>query len=162
VSDVQADADVDEDEAADPNVEDADAEDGAIEESAIGDSPIADSDADDLDAGDLDDGDLDDGDLDDGDYDDDGVDDEVDGNRAVGGLSVGVLDYLARSIVDDADAVDIEVEDGRRSVMLRLHVSPSDMGRVIGRRGRVAQAIRTVVRAAGAREGVETSVDIVD
>ena len=88
--------------------------------------------------------------------------DEVDGNRVVGGLSAGVLDYLARSIVDDADAVDIEVEEGRRSVMLRLHVSPSDMGRVIGRRGRVAQAIRTVVRAAGAREGVDTSVDIVD
>ena len=92
----------------------------------------------------------------------DEVEDEVDGNRAVGGLSAGVLDYLARSIVDDADAVDIEVEEGRRSVMLRLHVSPSDMGRVIGRRGRVAQAIRTVVRAAGAREGVDTSVDIVD
>ena len=89
-------------------------------------------------------------------------DDEVDGNRATGGMSVGVLDYLARSIVDEADAVDIEVEEGRRSVMLRLRVSPSDMGRVIGRRGRVAQAIRTVVRAAGAREGVDTSVDIVD
>ncbi|MEA2828056.1 MAG: uncharacterized protein QOG43_2495 [Actinomycetota bacterium] len=96
--------------------------------------------------------------------DDDDLDDEdeVDGNRAVGGLSAGVLDYLARSIVDDEDAVDIEVDEGRRSVMLRLHVSPSDMGRVIGRRGRVAQAIRTVVRAAGAREGVDASVDIVD
>jgi len=101
-------------------------------------------------------------DDDDDDIDDDELDDEVDGNRAVGGLSVGVLDYLARSIVDDADAVDIEVEEGRGSVMLRLHVSPSDMGRVIGRRGRVAQAIRSVVRAAGAREGVDTSVDIVD
>jgi len=102
--------------------------------------------------------------IDDDEIDDDEVDeeDEVDGNRVVGGLSAGVLDYLARSIVDDADAVDIEVEEGRRSVMLRLHVSPSDMGRVIGRRGRVAQAIRTVVRAAGAREGLETSVDIVD
>ena len=87
---------------------------------------------------------------------------EEDGNRVVGGLSAGVLDYLARSIVDDEDAVDIEVDEGRRSVMLRLHVSPSDMGRVIGRRGRVAQAIRTVVRAAGARENVDASVDIVD
>jgi uncharacterized protein len=88
--------------------------------------------------------------------------DEVDGNRVVGGLSRGVLDYLARSIVDDPDAVEIEVEEGRRSVTLRLRVSPSDMGRVIGRRGRVAQAIRTVVRAAGAREGIDTTVDIVD
>jgi uncharacterized protein len=102
-----------------------------------------------------------DDDEDDDDLDDDD-DDEVDGNRATGGLSAGVLDYLARSIVDDEDAVDIEVDEGRRSVMLRLHVSPSDMGRVIGRRGRVAQAIRTVVRAAGARENVEASVDIVD
>lgn len=100
--------------------------------------------------------------LDDLEDDDDEDDDEVDGNRAAGGLSVGVLDYLARSIVDDPDAVDIEVEEGRRSVMLRLHVAPSDMGRVIGRRGRVAQAIRTVVRAAGARDEVDTSVDIVD
>jgi uncharacterized protein len=111
-----------------------------------------------------DDDDLGDDDVgdDEGNDDLDGDEAEVDGNRIVGGLSAGVLDYLARSIVDDADAVDIEVEEGRRSVTLRLHVSQSDMGRVIGRRGRVAQAIRTVVRAAGAREGVDTSVDIVD
>jgi predicted RNA-binding protein YlqC (UPF0109 family) len=120
---------------------------------------VATDDVDETDELATDDLDDDDDDLDD---DEDEDDDEVDGNRAVGGLSAGVLDYLARSIVDDADAVDIEVEEGRRSVMLRLHVSPSDMGRVIGRRGRVAQAIRTVVRAAGAREGVDTSVDIVD
>ncbi len=111
---------------------------------------------------DLEDGELGDDELENDDDLDDDLDDEVDGNRVVGGLSAGVLDYLARSIVDEEDAVDIEVEEGRRSVMLRLHVSPSDMGRVIGRRGRVAQAIRTVVRAAGAREGVDTSVDIVD
>ena len=74
-----------------------------------------------------------------------------------------MLDYLAKSIVEEPDAVMIELEEGRRnSVNLRLHVSPSDMGRVIGRRGRVAQAIRTVVRAAGAREGVDAQVDIVD
>jgi len=47
-------------------------------------------------------------------------------------------------------------------VMLSLHVAPDDMGQVIGRRGRIAQAIRTVVRAAGAAEGIEASVDIVD
>jgi len=60
------------------------------------------------------------------------------------------------------DAVVVETEERRNSVTLRLHVGPSDMGRVIGRRGRVAQAIRSVVRAAGAREGVEATVDIVD
>ncbi len=100
-------------------------------------------------------------DIDDIDSDDED-DDDVDGNRVVGGLSVGVLDYLAKAIVEDPDSVEIEVDEGRRSVTLRLRVSPGDMGRVIGRRGRVAQAIRTVVRAAGAREGVDASVDIVD
>ncbi|HVM08166.1 MAG TPA: KH domain-containing protein [Acidimicrobiales bacterium] len=69
-----------------------------------------------------------------------------------------VLEYLATSIVDSPDEVEVEV-DGKT---LRLHVAPDDMGKVIGRRGRVAQAIRTVVRAAGAKDGAEVSVDIVD
>ena len=95
--------------------------------------------------------------------DDDDVDETDDGNRVVGAVSRNVLEYLARAIVEDADAVTIEIEEGRRNtVSLRLHVSPDDMGRVIGRRGRVAQAIRTVVRAAGAGEGVDAQVDIVD
>jgi len=99
----------------------------------------------------------------DGDEVDEDVDgDEVDGNQAVGAISQAVLEYLAKSIVDDADSVVVEVEPGRGGVSLRLHVAPADMGRVIGRRGRVAQAIRTVVRAAGAREGIEAEVDIVD
>ena len=85
-----------------------------------------------------------------------------DPNRVVGALSKSVLTYLAKSIVEDADAVIVEVEERRNSVTLRLHVGPSDMGRVIGRRGRVAQAIRSVVRAAGAKEGVDATVDIVD
>jgi predicted RNA-binding protein YlqC (UPF0109 family) len=85
-----------------------------------------------------------------------------DPNRVIGALPRQVLEYLARSIVDDPDSVLVEIEDGRRGLTLRLHVAPGDMGRIIGRRGRVAQAIRTVVRAAGAREGVEAIVDIVD
>ena len=91
--------------------------------------------------------------------------DEVDddeGNRVVGALPRAVLEYLARSIVDDEEAVVVEAEESRNGLTLRLHVAPADMGRVIGRRGRVAQAIRTVVRAAGAREGVDAEVDIVD
>ena len=91
-----------------------------------------------------------------------GTVEEVDGNRIVGGVSRAVLEYVARSIVDDADSVVVDAEQGRGSVTLRLHVAPDDMGRVIGRRGRVAQAIRTVVRAAGASEGVNAEVDIVD
>ncbi|CAA9227576.1 MAG: KH domain RNA binding protein YlqC [uncultured Acidimicrobiales bacterium] len=79
-----------------------------------------------------------------------------------GGSAATVLEYLAQSIVDDPAAVDIEVEDGRGGPTLRLRVAPDDMGKVIGRRGRVAQAIRTVVRAAGARDGDDVKVDIVD
>ncbi len=89
--------------------------------------------------------------------------DDVTGNRVVGGQAVGVLEFMARQIVDEPDAVVIEPDErGPSRVDLRLHVAPDDMGKIIGRRGRVAQAIRTVVRAVGAREGVETTVDIVD
>ena len=113
--------------------------------------------------GDLDD--LDDDELDDANTVDDAntLDDgDDDANRIHGGRPRAVLEHLARSIVDDPDAVVIDADEGRGSVSLRLHVAPSDMGRVIGRRGRVAQAIRTVVRAAGAKEGLEADVDIVD
>ena len=76
--------------------------------------------------------------------------------------SVAVLSYLARSLSNDPEAVVIQSEERRGGVRLRLHVAPSDMGRVIGRRGRTAQAIRTLVGAAGTRDGVQTTVDIVD
>jgi predicted RNA-binding protein YlqC (UPF0109 family) len=85
-----------------------------------------------------------------------------DGNAAKGALPKSVLEYVAKAIVDDPDAVEVDADEGRRGVELSLHVSPDDMGKVIGKRGRVAQAIRSVVRAAGAAEGVETNVDIVD
>ena len=88
----------------------------------------------------------------------------AEGNRIVGALPKSVLEYLARNIVDDPDGVFVEVSEGRSGsdVELRLHVSPADMGKVIGRRGRVAQALRQVVAAAGTREGVRASLDIVD
>jgi predicted RNA-binding protein YlqC (UPF0109 family) len=85
-----------------------------------------------------------------------------DANRVNAALSRSVLEYVARQIVDEPDAVVVEVSEGRGRVELRLHVAPDDMGKIIGKRGRVAQAIRTVVRAAGAREGIEANVDIVD
>ena len=105
----------------------------------------------------------DDADLEESDDELAGEDDgDADGNRVEGGLSRQVLEFLARSIVDDPDGVVVEADRNRNSVNLELHVAPGDMGRVIGRRGRVAQAIRAVVRAAGAREGVNAQVDIVD
>jgi len=118
-------------------------------------SDVSDADADD----ELEDEELDD---DEDDLDDDDVDDEVDYNRVAGGVPKSVLEYLAKSIVDEPDSVVVETEERRNGVMLSLHVAPDDMGKVIGRRGRVGQAMRTVVRAAGAREGIEASVDIVD
>ena len=89
------------------------------------------------------------------------VDDNV-GNRVEGGRARSVLDYIARSLAGEPDAVVVETEDSSRGVRFRIHVAPGDMGRMIGRRGRVAQAIRTVVRVAGSREGVDTNVDFVD
>ena len=74
-----------------------------------------------------------------------------------------VLEYLARNLVDDPDAVsvtEIEDEDGR--VRLELRVAPDDMGKVIGRGGRTARAIRAVVRASATRTGAGVFVDIVD
>ena len=96
------------------------------------------------------------------------IDDEFDdhdddaGNRVSGGTPLAVVTYLVNSIASDTEAVVINTEECGDTVRFRIHVAPEDMGRVIGRRGRVAQAIRTVVAAAGARDGVQTSVDIVD
>jgi len=79
-----------------------------------------------------------------------------------GGTPLTVLAYLARSLSNDPDAVVIDTEERRSGLRLSLHVAPGDMGRVIGRRGRTAQAIRTLVNVAGAKDGVQASVDIVD
>jgi uncharacterized protein len=85
-------------------------------------------------------------------------------NRAPGGRARAVLEYLARQIVDEPDAVGVEIGGGQpgQVVRLRLQVAPGDVGRVIGRRGRTAQAIRAVTRAAAARDGEEVFVDIAD
>jgi predicted RNA-binding protein YlqC (UPF0109 family) len=79
-----------------------------------------------------------------------------------GGTPEAVLTYLARALSNEPDAVVVDTEARSGSVRLRLHVASEDMGRVIGRRGRTAQALRSLVGVAGARDGVQTSVDIVD
>jgi len=88
--------------------------------------------------------------------------DEEFGNRGDASTPVAVLTYITRSLADEPDAVVVETEKRRGSLVLRVHVAPEDMGRVIGRRGRTAQAIRALVAAAGARDGTQVSVDIVD
>jgi hypothetical protein len=73
-----------------------------------------------------------------------------------------VLEHLVGSLVEDPEAVRIEVSQGRSLPRLTVRVGPTDMGRVIGKRGRVAQAIRTVVRAAAARDGTDVEVEFED
>ena len=73
-----------------------------------------------------------------------------------------LLLYMAKNVVDDPDAVtvtEIAEEDG---VVLQLHVAPGDMGKVIGRQGRIAKEIRTIVKTVAQRTGEKITVDIVD
>ncbi len=93
---------------------------------------------------------------------DGGVDDWGDDDAVDGGRAKAVLGFLAGRLVDEPTAVRIDTTETRQGIKLSLRVAPDDMGKVIGRRGRVAQSIRSVVRAAGARDGVDVLVDIVD
>jgi len=70
-----------------------------------------------------------------------------------------VLVYLITQIVEDKDAVEIEIEETDTKISMMAKVAQNDMGRVIGKRGRVAHAIRTLVRAAAVRDGIEVEVD---
>ena len=74
-----------------------------------------------------------------------------------------LLEYLARELVDEPDEVQVEEVADDRGVLLTLRVAKDDMGKVIGRGGRTARAIRTVMKAAAVREGIQhTHVEIVD
>tara|TARA_B100000686_G_scaffold308816_1_gene350220 strand:+ start:57 stop:305 length:249 start_codon:yes stop_codon:yes gene_type:complete len=72
-----------------------------------------------------------------------------------------VLEYLIKSIVSEPEAVHIEVS-GNERCLFSVSVADGDMGRVIGKRGRVANAIRTIVRAAAVHDEVQIDVDFVD
>jgi len=74
-----------------------------------------------------------------------------------------VVNYLAKAIVEDPDAVQVTmIQEGPDEVLAEVRTAKRDMGRVIGRRGRVANAIRTVARAAGEEEGLQADVEFVD
>lgn len=73
-----------------------------------------------------------------------------------------LLEFLARELVDNPDAVKVTEVTDDRGLLLRLHVDPDDMGKVIGRGGRTARAIRSIVRAAATRRDIRASVDIVE
>ena len=83
-------------------------------------------------------------------------------DEAPAATATAVLTHIVRSIVDDGDAVQVQASEGRHRIQLQVRVGEGDLGRVIGRRGRTAQSIRTVVRAAAVRDGVEVDVDFVD
>lgn len=71
-----------------------------------------------------------------------------------------LLEYLARSLVDKPDAVNVEVEEDDDEIALILTVDEGDMGRVIGRDGRIANAIRALLRVAAARDGRHVELEI--
>ena len=73
-----------------------------------------------------------------------------------------LLLYMAKNLVDDPESVtvtEVEAEDGK---VLELHVAPDDMGKVIGRQGRIAKEIRTIVKTVALRTGEKITVEIVD
>jgi len=98
------------------------------------------------------------------DYEDDDFEDEVgaEGNRIDGARARAVTEYVTRQLADDPDAIVVEVEERPNEVALLVHANPSDMGRLIGKRGRVIQSLRQLVRAAGTADGVKANVDIVE
>lgn len=85
-----------------------------------------------------------------------------DGDRGLAPIATNVLDVLVTSLVDDPDAVRIDASEQRGKVRLEVRVGPDEMGRVIGKRGCTANAIRTVVRAAAARDEVDVDVEFED
>lgn len=72
-----------------------------------------------------------------------------------------LVEYLARGLVDKPDDVRVVRSEREGSVVLELHVAPEDVGKVIGRQGRIARALRTIVRASGARSNERALLEIV-
>lgn len=73
----------------------------------------------------------------------------------------GLVEYIARNLVDDPDSVKVVSKQGEEGVIIELTVAKDDMGKVIGKQGRIAKAIRTVVRAASVKSETKYSVEII-
>ena len=73
-----------------------------------------------------------------------------------------IVEYLARRLVDEPDAVRVEELERDGDTVLQLHVAPDDVGKVIGRQGRIARALRTLVRASAARRRGRVLLEIVE
>ena len=77
-------------------------------------------------------------------------------------MTKDLLEYLARSLVDNPDEVHVSVTETDSAVVLELSVAKDDIGKVIGKQGRIARALRTIVKAAAVRDGKRIIVEIVD
>lgn len=73
-----------------------------------------------------------------------------------------LLEWLARRLVDEPDAVRVETEEREDAIVFHLFVAPDDVGKVIGRQGRLARALRSVVRAGGSRAQERYVLEIAD
>lgn len=74
---------------------------------------------------------------------------------------VNLVEAIARSLVDNPDAVEVKETLGRQAIVIELRVAPDDMGKVIGKQGRIAKALRTVVKAAATKANKKVVVEIV-
>ncbi|MCI5583958.1 MAG: KH domain-containing protein [Lachnospiraceae bacterium] len=72
-----------------------------------------------------------------------------------------LVEVIAKALVDNPDEVVVTEKNDGRNITVELHVAPSDMGKVIGKQGRIAKAIRTVVKAASVGEKAKVDVDII-
>lgn len=72
-----------------------------------------------------------------------------------------LVEYIAKSLVDNPDAVTVNEIDGETSIILELKVAPEDVGKVIGKQGRIAKAIRMVVKAAAVKHNKRVLVEII-
>ena len=82
---------------------------------------------------------------------------------ASGSIVKNVVEYIVSQIVEDPKSVKVDIADSDdENVSIEVSTSPNDMGRVIGKRGRVARAIRTVAQAAADEEGLQSSVEFID
>jgi predicted RNA-binding protein YlqC (UPF0109 family) len=77
-------------------------------------------------------------------------------------LQQQIVEYIAKALVDHPEAVQVRTVEGEKSLIFELKVDPTDMGKVIGRQGRIARAIRTVVKTASGRTGKLIHVEILD
>ena len=76
--------------------------------------------------------------------------------------AVETLEFVAKQLVDNPDDVEVVVKDGERNTVLELYVHDEDLGKVIGKRGRTAKALRTLVKAAASLDDENVHVEIVD